>query len=130
MISNVRYHYGEGEAERLHAIVRQHAEALIDSTIEKLRGFLNSDGTVVYRSSGLGMTSIYGTPIAEGVREGDANGVSLWCSLYNGVYNCLGYPIPHIMDESDGQRFIELLTAAKAPQKHQHRERKGITDEI
>ena len=115
VISNVRYHYGDAEAERLHEIVREHAAPLINATIEKTKDFKNGDGTVVYRSVGVGMTSIYGVPIAMGVREGDVNGVALWCSLYNGVFNCLGYPIPHIMNESDGARFVELLGMAKPP---------------
>lgn len=118
VISNVRYHYGDAEAERLHAIVRENAVSLVDMTIQKIKDFKNADGTVVYRSGGLGMTQIYGVPIALGVREGDANGVSLWCSLYNGVFHCLGYPIPRIMDETDGARFIELLASAKSPRKH------------
>ena len=117
VISNIRLHYGEAEAKRLHEIVREHAVELIDATIAKTRDFRNDDGTVVYRSTGLGMTTIYGVPIAEGVREGDVNGVALWCALYNGVFNCLGYPIPRIMNESDGARFIELLRLAKSPMK-------------
>ena len=115
VIANIRYHYGEAEAQRLHEIVREQARELVDMTIKKTEHFRNADGTVVYRSVGVGMTSIYGVPIAEGVREGDANGVSLWCSLYCGVFNCFGYPVPPIMDESDGARFVELLGMAKPP---------------
>lgn len=109
VINNVRRHHGEAEAERLHDIVRENATALVDITLAKILPFKNDDGTVVYRSNGLGMQSIYGVPIAEGVREGDANGVSLCCSMYNAVFSCLGYqPVP-IMDASDGERFIEII---------------------
>ena len=109
VISNVRRHYGEAEAEKLHEIVRESAVELVDITLAKITPFKNDDGTVVYRSCGLGLPSIYGTPISKGVREGDANGVSLCCSMYNAVFSCLGYPIVKIMDASDGERFVEIL---------------------
>lgn len=109
IISNVRRHYGAEEAERLHEIVREYARELVDITLEKIASFKNDDGTVVYRSVGTGLKSIYGVPIAEGVREGDANGMSLCCSMYNAVFGGLGYPPVRIMDESDGERFIEIL---------------------
>ena len=109
VISNVRRHYGEEEAERLHGIVRESAVELVDITLKKILPFKNDDGTVVYRSVGVGLKSIYGTPIAEGVREGDANGMSLCCSMYNAVFACLGYPTVRIMDASDGERFVEIV---------------------
>jgi hypothetical protein len=109
VISNVRTHYGDKAAEPLYEIVRESATELVDMTLQKIEPFKNDDGTVVYCSNGLGMKSIYGTPIALGVREGDANGVNLCCSMHNAVFNCLGYkPVP-IMDESDGERFVEIV---------------------
>ncbi len=113
VISNVRKYHGEAEAERLYEIVRESATELVDITLQKILPFKNDDGTVVYRSVGLGMTHIYGVPIALGVREGDANGVNLCCSMYNAVFSCLGYPIVKIMDESDGKRFIEIISSKK-----------------
>ena len=109
VISNVRRHYREAEAEKLHEIVRESAVELVDITLAKITPFKNDDGTVVYRSCGLGLPSIYGTPISKGVREGDANGVSLCCSMYNAVFGGLGYPTVKIMDASDGERFVEIL---------------------
>ena len=118
VISNVRTHYGDEAAEPLYEIVRESATELVDMTLEKVSPFKNDDGTVVYRSVGTGMKSIYGVPIALGVREGDANGMNLCCSMHNAVFNCLGYkPVP-IMDESDGARFVEMIKAAKPIKKN------------
>lgn len=109
VIENVQKHYGSDEAERLHEIVREYATELVDITLEKILPFKNDDGTVVYCSNGLGLKAIYGTPIAMGVREGDANAMSLCCSMHNAVFGCLGYPVVRIMDESDGAAFVEIV---------------------
>ena len=118
IIDNVRRHHGEEAVMVVYDIVRESAAELVDATIEKISPFKLDDGTVVYCSNGLGMKSIYGVPIAEGVREGDANGVGLWCSMYNAVFKCLGYPVVKIMDESDGERFIEIIKNRQPIVKH------------
>jgi hypothetical protein len=57
------------------------------------------------------MTTIYGTPIALGVREGDVNAVALCVGMYQAIFDCLGLPEVPLCNVDDGKYFVnELLT--------------------
>jgi hypothetical protein len=57
------------------------------------------------------MTTIYGTPIALGVREGDVNAVALCVGMYEAIFDCLGLPEVPLCNVDDGKYFVnELLT--------------------
>ena len=113
VISNVRKYHGEEALGVIYDIVRENATALIDNTLEKIAPFRVEDGSIAYQSNGLSMKTIYGTPIALGVHEGDVNAVSLCISMHKSIFTCLGFkPIP-LAGAEDGERFVNALINAK-----------------
>ena len=112
VITNVRRFYGEDKLSVIYDIVREHAAELVDITIKKITPYRMDDGSFAYQSDGNSMRTIYGVPIAMGVREGDANAVALCTAMYRAIYNCLGYKPVNLIDERDGERFVEKITNA------------------
>ena len=113
MLANVRK-YAPEQLEELYEITRANAKALVENSLAKIQSFKRDDGSFAYKQDGHSLANIYGTPISLGASEGDVNATGLCSSMYRGVFTCLGYPVVHLCDESDGEEFIRIITS-KAP---------------
>lgn len=118
LIQNVRKYHGNDAVNVIYDIVREHAAALIDNSLEKIRPFKMEDGSFAYQSNGMSMRTIYGVPIALGVREGDVNAVACCHAMYQAVFACLGYGYVPLCDETDGEEFVRIISNATPPVKH------------
>ncbi|MBQ7387200.1 MAG: hypothetical protein IJW03_03440 [Clostridia bacterium] len=116
LITNVNNHYPDSKKaevkELIYSIVRENASDLITNSLKKIEPFKMDDGSFAYQSSGNSMTTIYGTPIAMGVREGDVNAVALCVGMYEAIFTCLGLPEVPLCNAEDGEYFVsELLSS-------------------
>ena len=114
LVNNVSK-YNPDYLDTIYELVRENASVLIDNTLSKMEPMAMTDGSISYHSSGISMTTIYGTSICMGVREGDVNAVALATGLYGAIYTCLGYKsymVP-IFSPDDGELFISELLASQ-----------------
>lgn len=110
LITNVE-RYNKEYLPDIYAAVRENASTLIDNTLKKIEPMAMEDGSIAYHSTGISMTSIYGTPIAMGMREGDVNAMALCTGMYRAMYTCMGYgayEVP-IFSPEDGEYFLSEL---------------------
>ena len=115
VISNAKKHHPEIVSE-LYALFDVGTVEMIESSIAKLRKFKKDDGgfSITLKDN---VTLMYGAPVAMGVMESDVNGTALACSMYNAVFEALGYnPVP-VCDFRDGERFIETILNAQPIEK-------------
>lgn len=117
LIQNVRKYHGDEATSVIYDIVRENAASLIDNSLKKITPFKMDDGSFAYQSNGLSMRTIYGVPIAEGVREGDVNAVACCHAMYQAVFRCLGYDPMPLCDERDGELFVKMIMNAEPPKK-------------
>ena len=115
LISNVNKFYSDTEKveikNQIYEIMRENAADLVANSLKKIEPFKMDDGSFAYQSNGKSMTTIYGTPIAMGVREGDVNAVALCVGMYEAIFDCLGLPEVPLCTADDGEYFVsELLS--------------------
>ena len=110
LIKNVRIHYGDAEVEKIYAVVRKDAPALIENSLEKMRPFRMADGSYCNSVKGVTTPIIYGTPIAVGgIAEGNVNSTHILLNMYFSICSVLGCPAVPLCDASMGERVAEIL---------------------
>lgn len=114
LITNVKNHNPD-YLPTIYELVRESASELIDNSLKKIEPMAMEDGSIAYHSTGITMTTIYGTPIAMGVREGDVNAMALCTGMYKAMYDCIGYSgymVP-VFSPDDGEYFLSELVACQ-----------------
>ena len=109
VISNVKKHYGQEEADKLYEMIRADAVMYINATIDKISHYRLDNGTFAYRYNHITMTQIYGVPICPGAEECDVNASVMFASLYNGVFSAMGYSTVPLCTEADGENFLRIV---------------------
>ncbi len=113
LLRNIDKYYPESKKaeakETVYSIIRENATDLVANSLAKIEPFKMEDGSFAYQSNGLSMTSIYGTPIASGVREGDVNALALVTGMYSAIFTSLGLPKVPLCNAEDGEYFISEL---------------------
>ena len=117
LISNVKK-YNPDQLQYVYSLMHENAPSLINNSLEKIKPFKCEDGSIIYQSSGVSMTSIYGTPIALGVREGDVNAMALCVGLYGAIFESLGYSMVPLCTEEDREMFIDTLVTCEPIEKN------------
>ena len=98
---------------QIYSIVRENAASLISNSLKKIEPFKMQDGSFAYQSNGKSMTTIYGTPIAMGVTEGDVNAVALVVGMYNAIFTCLNLKKVPLCTSEDGEFFVSEILACE-----------------
>ncbi len=123
LLTNIDRYYPESKKaetkELIYSIVRDNAAELIENSLSKIEPFKMEDGSFAYQSSGNSMTTIYGVPIAMGVREGDVNAVALVTGMYKAIFTCLGLSAVPLCNEDDREFFISELLSCEPVNKQE-----------
>ena len=109
VFDNVKTYYGDAKVAQLRTILRENVASLINNSLLKIEDLKLSNGSYALNSNGTSPARIYGTDISLGIVEGNTNSTNIICSMYNSVFECLGFkPVP-LMTRSDGERFLDTI---------------------
>ena len=115
IIQNVRTHYGQEEADKIHAMVRTDAASLIENSLAKMLPFKMEDGAFCNNVNGFTSPGIYGTPIAVGgCAEGNMNSTHILLNMYYSICGVLGCPSVPLCDESAAEQVAKMLADKKS----------------
>ena len=98
----------------IYELVRENAAELIDSTMARMDGFKQEDGSFSYNSDGTTQPKIYGTVVCFGNKEGDTNAVHLCNDMYISIFHSLNYTMVPLFTKDDGQTFIDILLESES----------------
>ncbi|MBQ7386729.1 MAG: hypothetical protein IJW03_01030 [Clostridia bacterium] len=111
VISNVKKHYGDDEANKLYEIVREDPVFLIENTLAKLEPFKMEDGSFCVRVDGTTPANIYGVNVAVGgLSEGTVNSTHIIVNMYGCICSALGLPKVSLCTTKDGEAFVETIS--------------------
>lgn len=114
IITNVRKHYGDEEADKIHARVRENAAHLVANSLEKMLPFKMDDGSFCNSVKGVTTNIIYGVPIAVGgLAEGNVNSTHILLCMYFAICRVLGCPAIPLTDVSVGMAAVKAMEAAE-----------------
>ena len=113
-IDTVRLSHGDGEADRLRALVRENAAAMIKATSKKLAPYRKPDGGYSYCVECSAWTS-QGAPVAlKNTAESDVNATAI---ATNGTLRCMCRALditrPQLFSGEQLSHFLELITNRK-----------------